>query len=130
MTWLAKSLTTSSGIGLGYDIVGVIILAWGIFAAGYRDLRNQVDSGYGGVSPGIYRSLFQQQRDVGFGLFLVVMGFAMQFIGVGYSSRLDRVCVIVAWLFLAIATIAYYCLRKRGVDRAGDRYLNDPRKDI
>jgi uncharacterized membrane protein YGL010W len=87
-------LTTLSGIGLGYDIVGGIIAAWGIFAASHRD---------------------QQRRDVGFGLALVVVGFAMQFVGVGYSLRLDRASAIFAWLLLVLVTIAYFCLRKRGL---------------
>jgi dipeptide/tripeptide permease len=94
VTWIDKSFTTLSGIGLGYDIVGAIILAWAILAAGYRD---------------------QQRRDLGFGLLLVIVGFAIQFVGAGYSLRLNTASVVFAWLLLVLLTIAYLCLRKRGL---------------
>ena len=119
-----KLFDTLSALGLGYDIVGVSILAWGIFWASARELRYQSQWEWD-LSGKVYRALLLQRRDVRFGLALAIIGFVFQWAGQAYSGSLPHWTAASLWALLVVMTIIYLSVRVRGVDDEVRRALAD-----
>lgn len=105
-----------SVIGLFYDIVGAIFLAYAIFFNSPAKIAHQAAT-YWNSSPFAIRALAEQTVDARAGLILLVVGFVLQIVGQWHSSGnvYGSVSLLALLLAFVIAHLAF--LRNRFTDR-------------
>ena len=92
-------------IGLSYDVVGVILLAFGIFWKSAEDITEEAGT-FWGSNPYMLRAIAKSQIDTVAGLILLVLGFFLQMLG---ALRIDppEISIWGLWILIFIIIMAY-----------------------
>jgi hypothetical protein len=93
-------------VGLGYDIVGVIVLAWGVFWKSTRDIANEAGT-YWTANPFQKENIIKSQIDTISGLIFLVLGFTLQIFGALKQLSPNEYFCWVLWVFLFLFVIVY-----------------------
>jgi hypothetical protein len=114
-------------LGAAYDIVGAILLAWGLTFVKARSIRRQAATGWG-YSPTLMRVFCEQRIDAWAGLILLSLGFSIQgAAGWGYKTTRWEVVAVGGGILAALVAL-HFLLRHRLAKRGFVSALRSEKK--
>ncbi len=92
-------------VGLGYDIIGVLVLALALVTPRIHLVRAQAGTFYGG-NKALFRTLLIQRFDARFGLPFILFGFVLQLVA-ALGRDVDRESILLVLIPLVVGLIVY-----------------------